>query len=1848
MNLSSLWQYECERVAKLLDNETQTFKDIFDDDLQSCHTELSLTPSGSSAEADGKLSPAQKRFIDLCTIPRIPEHMLESISSLNEFTMEYAEISAKNAHIPTSQAAMNEQSELDEKEYKCMNFDTKRIKELEVGTLQCRRKGNEEASIAGQRRAFGINRGTKHLEMSRAHGNKVLRLSKIKSKSQSKLVGTPLKTLKVGKDVPLTSKPDIIHSNSESFLNHSSESITPQHCRTLIRSYSGDIFGTRGEYVEGMLYMSRMHKSDLDVTGNDQEKNLKETKLSSLADNRTLKQVFISAFSATSSDANSVPHALHKTNPKSTLAEPNTDRSIDNSPDRRHIKRLQQCAIALKNWSGNPQNAQVMMHENAVEALLRLCQLSHGATTEHLTTSDIAHYQEKNRIEYSLHTLSLCVSALINMSYVKEVRAYMIAKATARVIGEIASTVQDNQIQRSCAVILCNLCAVDHLESHAQLIAEGITNTLYYLISEINMKSHIPTLALFNLTCVEESFTKLDVVLNTLLNVVSTEFVTTLVDGQLGTKPHVDARCILLVKGMCNLSNFRTMRQRLMEQGAMTAVSNLAQSFLVECHHMLAYVLQNLSTLKSYRALMVTGGSLDIIKAFMRNQRQQTTFKNYRVELELKLFLAMTLYNLSRDQSNHSRMIQDGIVNEILTICDAEKFPVDEDHGWMAAQLVYLSAAMLYNISCNKTTRLQLVENQVIFIASKLFDIQQTHSSTPFDKSTSCSYGRSVLDTETIHMCTFTLCNLLTVPQATATASSAHIGAIHSVIEMSYTASTLQTRYLVATALRQLCCGSHTQETVAKSGVVEALICLCYPSAKESVPSSPINTTVMLDGNLPDHESAVLKSIQIQCVAAVTSLMLGTDSSDAVVTHVGPIIRFLTQLLDLEHTNEVLVKLACLCLSLLSREDASADFLFQEQTIGVIIQNTLSSEDTEAKAAYCHILACISRHKVVGLILLESGILKLVSGVARLKVIEENQDRNRDKSTLQRYCSIILANLARNPQSCIAMLSSQKSIHSVMEILPILSINCYSEEIQSNIVNVVAHLSSVTNSEEHLVEMRAVDLLMTIAMVRSLNSATRQTCLAALCNLITSNTISTLIREGMVDLIPQFIAFDNIECIWMVTYIVEQMVSHAVDTSNDYSFFRSASLRAFLAMIVRSSSMEDVNLCVTHEHLLLSLLEVSEAQIDTLVPSIVDAVDALSARLMECVDEMVASWERLSLVMHLLISNPKRRNAAFNEVSVSILMRFLSSINEIGSTSTDVPPFVVYAAGTLSYFAADSNMIGGLKSETLFQTLAELLERMIKSLDVQEDGSSRWLLNGLSHVLFSMCCLAYKDEESRESPLAEAIDLLGMMERIVSFGRHDNALIALVCILTRKIIHYKRFLAKRSSTAKDWSRGLSQFDMVSLLCHLCEAAYSDLESALDCSEIICDIVFGVDAIVSPFIVQEASFIQEQLVHSTALKAVSLLMMKTQLVETRYRCVSSIAALSSYDALRSGLIRFEAIRMISDQALLYTAEAIGSTSIARDIMALCAVTIFNLINSSNFAADAEAAPTMISQGAITALTHISGILGSEDELIATICTTSLSNLSNGSSLIENGAIEALVISALDSSNTNSSNGVKIQSSLRYSLKITRPESRFSVKFKDLVHPPRYSTPPKWRCKSTSYKRHCNLQITMSLPPQGLLHLHKSLEENLIEVTSKTNSLSPVRDFMRNVKKPQSVQHDQMPVLNFSQMDVWEYELQIKRDDHSYSSNTIIPFTEHMESSLAIDEQSIASIAPTDNKIIGMETLATKSHLESPDTNPKKGIRLRKLTRRENLERIEETVKDKQNAHRKLSVRHNGRK
>nr|CCA16243.1 conserved hypothetical protein [Albugo laibachii Nc14] len=1852
MNLSSLWQYECERVEKLVESDTQTFSTIFQVDLQSSNSELSSTPSTWPGEADSKLSRAQARFIDMCTIPRIPEHMMDSVLNSNEFMMEYADTFSDNARaVASSQAAMIDQSPIDltEKRHKSLRCDTKSLKELDQKKIQRGRKANQDMPIVGQRRTFEMNRDIKRMDMSKAHEKKVLRLSKIKSTSSATEAKIDTQAKKEANySVALLSNPGMIHSKSESSLNRLPLEITPQHCRTLLRSYSGDIFGTRGDYDDGMLYMSRMHKNHPEATI-DQEKQPRNTKIGSVSGNSILKEAFIGRFPSTPPQTESLQH---KAISKSTPNDSKTDAWIDISPEWRHVKRLQQCAIALKNWSHNPQNAEVMMRENAVESLLRLCQLSHDGSSVPLIKNDIAQQPEKDQVESSSQTLGLCVSALVNMTYVKEVRPYMISKATARVIGEIANTSRDTQVRLNCAVILCNLCAVDSLESHAQLIADGITNTLYYLLSETKMESYIPMLALYNLTCVRESFTKLDIVLNTLLNIISTEFVTTLMDGQ---KPHVDARCNLLVKGMCNLSNFRTMRQRLMEEGATTAVVNLTQPSLVECYCMLAYVLQNLSMLKSYRASMVAGGCLDSIKAFVRNLDRQTTSKNSFEVPKLKFFTAMTLYNLSKDRTNHSRMIKDGVVNQILPICDAGAYSAGEDHKWIATQLVFLCSAMLYNISCNKMTRLQLVESQVVLIASKLFDTQKAHASISVDTSTSSSNDRSDIDSETIQMCTFTLCNLLTVPQATA--AIAHTGAINSVIEMSYTASTLQTRYLVATALGQLCYASQTQQPVAMAGAVKALMYLCYPCEEKSAHLSPkLDTTVMLDGNLSDDESAVLNSIRIQCVAAITSLTMGTES-DAVIAHTGPIIHFLAQILSEKHTTEVLEKLACLCLSLLSNDDASTRVLIQEQVVSVIIRNTFNSEDTEVKAAYCHILACISRHDALGPTLLDSGILNLLSGVARLKIIKENQDQSRDKSTLQRYCSIILANLARCRPSSISILSSQERIELVMRILPILSINSYSEEIQSNIVNVVAHFSAVPDSENHLAEMGAVELLLTIAMVRSLNPATRQACLGALCNLISSKTLPTLIQQGMIDLIPQFIAFDSIECIRMVTYIVEKILIHEVDPLDLSSFFESASLRAFLVMIVRSSSSKDVNLCITHEHLLLTLVQRTGAQIETLVPNIVDAVSALSARPMEFVDDMVASYERLALVMHKIISNPTCRKAAFSELSVDILLRFVSPIDKLECIPNMLPAFTIYAAGTLSYFAADSETISKLKSEIVIPALAKVLEGMIKSLNVEEERRFRLLLNGISQVLYSLCCLYFKNAGNQDSALIEATDILPMMEKLVVIGARDSTLVALVCILTRRTVHTREFFAKDSSICQNWSGEPSECRVVSLFCNVCEAAASDLESALDSSEILCDVVFGMNAFVSLTTVQDPNFNQKQLVSKAAFKSISMLMMETQLFETRLRCVASIAALSSYEALRSGLIRFDATKLIGDQALLHVSAYNESESIVRDILTLCAITIFNLTNSSTFAADADVAPVMISQGAMLALTHISSTLGSDDEVIATICTNSLSNLSNGLSLIENGAIAALLNLALDSNNIKSTRDVKSQFSkrLRSSLTIPRPQTRLSERWKDLVQPPIYPISLNWHKRSTAYKRQCNLHITESLPPQGLLQLHKSLGEIVIDVVSRSDLLSPVREMIRNANKQQILcklllPQDQIPVLRFYKMDVREYELQIKGNASiQHASDTInAPAAFHIDSSPAVDEQLNVKTPLTDFKSIEVGTLADESRIEALLTNTKKSIRLRKSGQRKILERIEETQNEKQNAIRKHSICHVSRK
>ncbi|KAF1315058.1 hypothetical protein FI667_g16273, partial [Globisporangium splendens] len=202
------------------------------------------------------------------------------------------------------------------------------------------------------------------------------------------------------------------------------------------RPYVGNMFGTRGEYIDGMLYMSRMKRS-YQITFGDSSSNGRASAtgaawgmdLARTNEGRhALKDAVSDALSTASAAANgALPGA---STAKKALGVNTLELSDaaglaavdDLGDDNLQVKQRRRCSLTLSNWSSNPENAVLMVQENVVEALILLCKPNDSVTRLH------------------------CVTALMNLSHVVELRKVIVRQGAVKTVAEIVDETEEKTL----------------------------------------------------------------------------------------------------------------------------------------------------------------------------------------------------------------------------------------------------------------------------------------------------------------------------------------------------------------------------------------------------------------------------------------------------------------------------------------------------------------------------------------------------------------------------------------------------------------------------------------------------------------------------------------------------------------------------------------------------------------------------------------------------------------------------------------------------------------------------------------------------------------------------------------------------------------------------------------------------------------------------------------------------------------------------------------------------------------------------------------------------------------------------------------------------------------------------------------------------------------------------------------------------------------------------------------------------------------------------------------------------------------------------------------------------------
>lgn len=1448
----------------------------------------------------------------------------------------------------------------------------------------------------------------------------------------------------------ITTNPQLIPPRKNARKRLAADLSTAGHA---FRPYVGDMFGTRGDYVDGMLYMSRMKRSyqatfgaggrfawnDLAASAPHARGNIKEALTDALlaaTGGRMGGRHCGANASATANgaqDEGSAGNGDDGENAKGfteqegvaqgAVDDDTADLDVEHEEDlsgldpaqRQQRRRRQRCALTLSNWSANPDNARLMVQENVVEALIQLSRCN-GEDDDRLTR---------------LH----CVTTLMNLSHLVELRAPMIAQGAVQTLAALVDASEDRTLRTACAIALCNLCGVEGAEE--ALVTHGAVGALALLINEHPRVARICRGALFNLTCVSAPYPKIESVLKVFVSFAASPpppVAPLPANGQRisasGASDTTQDANLVTARALCNLSLFKRLRLRLVEEGVVGTIGSLLQPGAPLVQELLARVMLHLSSLRACRSDLVAKGALGALVALTGGAAGSPA---------TKLLIAGALWHLSKEGELAVRMVSEGLLLLVNELARGE-LSSPTSSNTTGDSLLAACAHTLYNVSCREDARVKVVERDAVALLS--------------------SISRRVTTSDSRKMRTLALCNLLTVQQAATeilkTGAVTELIALSSAPAMAMkTPQSLATRRLFARALHGLCDRPTTRVAMLDAGVVPALLFLSGVQDEDNAEADTSNV----------HDKLQYQQLRIEvrarCTAALASL--AADPRTAPVVYTPDVVACVTRILAREPGNVAIERFCCACLSLLCRDEACAQLVVASNgeataqtassALATVLATCVESKDLETKASGCQVLASLSCHASCGAALLRTGTVSVLAALAAVK--------ERDPA-ISRCCAVTLANLSAEPAVRPVLVTA-----GAVALLSRLS-NSYSEDSQRDCAAVLCNLSCIPGGEEALTREGAVRALLMIAMVRAVSTETKDMCLRALLNLLNAETIKGMVaQEGIIKVLP---AFATLAPPALMSLMFSKLLRHPVGRNALCSERRA--LQSLFELIRSNESSSDIkesygspdgsksfgaevdteltcDLTALHESLISELVFYENSRVLSVQVGLVDALNKVAAdqlKMLENEESRVSMDSSssdhvepqgaveapncrtltLAMAMFTLAKRDDTRGVlAAAAASVSTLVRFLAPHTPRGDCSdAKCANLSVSTLCVLSWHDETRERIA----------TAAATSSLVQLLHAASAPSPRFRAyyppSTLKTCVLTLCCLA-NHAELLDKMLAE--DIIASLHGILVPGSpsqtHDDLhtsvmvvcatdpeFVALACILFRHLSQVPGFAAVRTSSPSQ----ASNQQLMELFCVLAALADAngDVESCLDCADALCSIVFSASMPSSSSPMRSAMTSSRPavpvLVAAPVVASIARLMTAEQRPETRWRCCACLCALSSVPEHRSPLVKLGVTKVLVAETTR-AAEGMNLNTLQCCAGALCNLTLGQ--PTPNNTAGGDTAATMVAEGAVPALIALGKL---ESDAVREYCTIALSNLSGPSPTVEAGAVAALLTPSLGGS------------------------------------------------------------------------------------------------------------------------------------------------------------------------------------------------------------------------------------
>jgi hypothetical protein len=389
-------------------------------------------------------------------------------------------------------------------------------------------------------------------------------------------------------------------------LTVTSNLMSRERLQSILPPYRGDLFSTSGEYLQSMLYLSRLADS--------------VTKSSRLT--YTLPAIDFNRTRDNTPKAETREHLDRKEKEASSSVDDGSSGANEHSTVADIGAKLY-CATSLCNWARNPANAERLAAEGAVRAIMLLA------------------------LEDVPRITMFCAAAFRYMSEQPVLALSMIEENASMTIIDIINSNVDEFILGNLAIALVNLTRANGKE--AQIVDPQHSNIAMGLLNL--MTNHDLSTAcargLYNLTCVDTAYPNIDRVIRALVSLASS--------GSAAVK-HICAAAL------CNLSDLKQVRTRIVEEGAISVLQVLGRGSETRTNRKFSVILQNLSASKTCRVEMVSRNSVNVAYGLSVEQ-----------DPIILRCIGLTLSRLASDKNNCSRIINESGITALCNI--AVKYP---------------------------------------------------------------------------------------------------------------------------------------------------------------------------------------------------------------------------------------------------------------------------------------------------------------------------------------------------------------------------------------------------------------------------------------------------------------------------------------------------------------------------------------------------------------------------------------------------------------------------------------------------------------------------------------------------------------------------------------------------------------------------------------------------------------------------------------------------------------------------------------------------------------------------------------------------------------------------------------------------------------------------------------------------------------------------------------------------------------------------------------------------------------------------------------------------------------------